>query len=126
MPSRRAGAKRVGIRVVRIDRELDLALLYGPGQLTTHSVQVGRRQGTTLVSMGYDSGRVPVTVDVTGHRGTNGPFLLTVRKPWHGRSGGPLVNASTGKLVGVVVGYTAREGVAVSLRTVRRFLWNER
>jgi hypothetical protein len=56
---------------------------------------------------------------------TEGTRFWTDAKPWHGRSGGPLVDVETERLVGVVQGYVpgpGGQGLYVNHQTILQFL----
>lgn len=139
-PAPAAGRRDTGgrIRLVRLDPRLDLSLLEiaaGPLPYVCPVAPAGHRPGR-LVTAGYDEMRV-----LAGSRPTVRPATLlrdagnetwTRERPWHGRSGGALIDLDAGRLVGVVSAYTGprdrREvspggwGVHVSHRAILRFL----
>jgi len=121
-PDRRAAA-----RLVAWDYHLDLALIeidHGP----FHYVPVakpGHAPSQHLLSLGYDDLRWPVTKKRVTLLASKGNLTFTVEKPWHGRSGGGLIDRDGPCLIGVVHGYeldpTGR-GLYVSHAAVLRFL----
>ncbi len=57
--------------------------------------------------------------------GTQGDTTFTVERPWHGRSGGGLIDVDARRLVGVVQGYEIGgrgRGVYISHAAILRFL----
>jgi hypothetical protein len=146
-----------GLQIVAVDRGADLMLVQmhgGPVPYVLPVAPPGHRIGRTA-SAGYDNLRWPAVIrpaEIIGEasglllwtaaHGCNdfliesaaGGKLLTRELPWHGRSGGPLIDMDAGVLVGVVSGYrgTDREhwrevspgasGVYVSHAAVLHFL----
>lgn len=108
------------------DKRADLSLLYlnnGPFQ----SVRVAPQAlpPGPAHSMGYDEMRWPMTHRMARVLGTSGSTTYTDAKPWHGRSGGALVDQRTGCLIGIVQGYEVRgggRGLYVSHAAIVRFL----
>ncbi len=127
--------KPVGIRLVAVgvpDRD-DLALLLlNDGPLPYCAPVAGQPRTRHCLSVGYDEMRLPAQYRPAEIVGGTGQVTYTRERPWHGRSGGALLDGETGELVGVVSGYTGppnhREqfpgatGVYVSLPTIRAFL----
>jgi hypothetical protein len=113
-------------RVLAHDAALDLSLLEldnGPFYCVPVAPR-GHRPGR-LLSVGYDSMRWPVTVRSATLLETVGTTTYTREKPWHGRSGGGLIDGEAGVLVGVVQGYEvggAGRGLYVSHEAILRFL----
>ena len=69
--------------------------------------------------------RWPVTKKSVTLLTTRGNLTLTLEKPWHGRSGGGLIDADARCLIGVVHGYELGpdgRGLYVSHAAVLRFL----
>jgi hypothetical protein len=131
-------AKNVGVKLVALgDAEVDLALLrvpYGPLPYVAPVGPPDMRPGACW-SVGYDDMRLPARVRparVAGSAGRWGEITLTYERPWHGRSGGALIDQGTGYLVGVVSAYEGPSnraerhppfhGVYVSHRAILRFL----
>jgi hypothetical protein len=124
-----------GIQVVALDASSDLSLLAmnaGPLPYVTPIAPVGFRAGAHVLSVGYDEMRQPATVRPAHIIGGQGTETWTRERPWHGRSGGALLDADAGYLIGVCSGYTGprdhREvergtmGVYVSADAIRTFL----
>lgn len=122
-----APAGKSAARLLAWDYDLDLSLLEianGP----FHFVPVakpGHRSGPDLWSVGYDEMRWPVTRRRATLLFALGDTTFTAEKPWHGRSGGGLIDAGGRCLVGVVQGYEVGgpgRGLYVSHAAVLRFL----
>lgn len=62
------------------------------------------------LSVGYDEGRRPPQVREARIARDEGARILTNARPWHGRSGGALLDADTGYLVGICSGYEGGRG----------------
>jgi hypothetical protein len=76
-----------------------------------------------LVSAGYDEMRLPATARRATPVAVATTVLFTRERPWHGRSGGALLDGAY--LVGTVIGYETggeRRGIYTSHAAVRRFL----
>jgi Trypsin-like peptidase domain len=124
-----------GVRVLKVDYQLDLSLLEVDAELpyVCPVAPQGHRLGQ-LLSVGYDemcwpAKHVPTTVANWGGQAPN--RLFTTSKPWHGRSGGGLLTGNY--LVGVVSAYESNDdpshplpwtprGVYVSHAAICRFL----
>jgi hypothetical protein len=108
VPAQGKGQKRRGtIRLVRLDRKADLALVHlSAGPLPNVCPLAAELPEGECVSAGYDDGKRPVTSVKVNIRFRYPGTFVTDRAPWHGRSGGPLL--FRGRLVGVVRGYTFR------------------
>jgi len=120
-------------RLAKIDYELDLSLVElpaGPAPYVCPVAPAGHRAGR-LLSVGYDEMKWPHTVRyATPVPGDNHwETTYTRERPWHGRSGGALIDVDAGVLVGVVQGYEVdwkRRGMYVSLAAIRSFLgWEQ-
>lgn len=140
-PAPKSGATRTGgIRLIRhsFSRDTDLSLLemgYGPLPYVAPVAPAGHR-ANQLISAGYDEMKVIAGVRPTVRPATilttNSGWTYTRERPWHGRSGGALLDRDTGHLIGVVSGYTGPQtrqetypgahGVFVSHAAVLRFL----
>jgi hypothetical protein len=113
-------------RVLAYDARLDLSLIEldnGPFACVPVAPR-GHRPGR-LLSIGYDAMRWPVTVRPATLLGTAGMTTYTREKPWHGRSGGGLIDADARVLVGVVQGYEVghrERGLYVSHEAILLFL----
>jgi len=114
-PSNRpvAPPRRVGPRLVAIRDALDLALLHlpdGPLPFWAPVPPAHYRPDTFCWSVGYDEMRRPPQVRPARIVSVEGSRYLTDARPWHGRSGGALLEARTGYLVGVVTAYRGMKG----------------
>jgi hypothetical protein len=138
-------------RVVAVDYERDLSLIeinVGPLPYVAPIAPPDWKPGK-LVSCGYDimeagsaAGNPPIR-RTYGSEGTPLPKLngkdrplqypvtiakvqgmqtLTHEKPWHGRSGGGLIDVDSGYLYGVCSGYGPDQGIYVSLASIHKFL----
>lgn len=107
-----APARLAAARVVAYDLAADLSLVQvenGPW----HFVPVappGHAPGA-LWSCGYDEMRWPITVRAATVVGRRPGLTVTREPPWHGRSGGGLIDVEHRVLVGVVSAYTCPRGV---------------
>jgi Trypsin-like peptidase domain len=119
----------VGIQLVEVDYDADLALLLlraGPLEFVTPVGPDGHRcRGHQLLSVGYDAMRMPA-VQVQAHLvSADGKSEYTAERPIPGRSGGALFDVTDGYLVGVVSGYEIlgpRRGIYVSHQAILGFL----
>jgi hypothetical protein len=126
-PQGASSVRRVGIRLVAIDPDADLALVaLGTGPLPHAAALAPRGTRTvTAYSCGYDAMRLPAVCQFTRVLDSKGPTTVTERAPGHGRSGGALFDADSGCLVGVVQGYTVERrpvGLYASLDGIHTFL----
>lgn len=111
-PSPQPGSpQRGGIQVVAVDAGTDLALLkmgVGPLPYVAPVAPAGFKPGACW-SVGYDEMRLasgkPAVIRPANITGYQGPRTITRERPWHGRSGGGLIDQATGQLVGVVSAY---------------------
>jgi hypothetical protein len=121
-------------RLLAYDHELDLSLIEldnGPFAFVPVAPR-GHRPSKHLLSLGYDEMRWPVTHKAATLLGSKGNTTYTQERPWHGRSGGglidfgePGVSAPGVYLIGVVQGYEltgSRRGLYVSHEAILRFL----
>lgn len=98
-----------GSNLLGYDLSQDIALVrlnYGPLPHVAPVAPAGFRPGLCL-SGGFDDMQFPGqwrTTHIIPDRGDG--YTYTVEPPWHGRSGGGLIDANTGYLVGVCSGYT--------------------
>jgi hypothetical protein len=93
---------------VAIDHDRDVSLLEmnrGPLPYVCPIAPAGHRPAR-LISAGYDEMHWPATVKAAHSVGGDARHTYTRERPWHGRSGGGLIDAESGYLVGVVSGYT--------------------
>jgi hypothetical protein len=120
-------AGRCATRLVAWDHDLDLSLIEldnGPFFYVPVAPR-GHRPGKHLVSIGYDEMRWPVTRQPATLLLTQGGTSFTAERPWHGRSGGGLIDVEARYLIGVVQGYEIRppqRGVYVSHQAILAFL----
>ena len=114
-------------RLLAWDHDLDLSLIEldnGPFACVPVAPR-GHRPGRRLLSIGYDEMRWPVTVRQATLLVTQGGTTWTAERPWHGRSGGGLIDLDGQVLIGVVQGYEtggARRGLYVSHAAILGFL----
>jgi len=126
--------KKAAIRLLAVDYQADLSLVeLGDGPLAyVAPVAPAGHQPRLAISAGYDDMTWPATVRLATILRTGARDTMTRERPWHGRSGGGLIDAETGYLIGVVSGYTGPKnrqevypgstGVYVSHEAVLRFL----
>ncbi len=120
-------AQQVGVQLLEVNYEDDLSLVLlrtGPVDYCCPVAAPGHRPGS-LLSVGYDEMQVPAKVLPAHIVSLSGPVTYTRERPWHGRSGGALIDADTGMLIGVVQGYELtgpRRGMYVSHQAILRFL----
>ena len=118
--------KRASIKLVALDMVHDLSLVemsVGPLSNVAPVAPTNHRSGRTT-SVGYDEMRMPAQRIPTTILGVQGDTTFTRERPWHGRSGGGLIDDS-GYLVGVVQGYEIRpggRGLYVSHQAILQFL----
>lgn len=107
-PHPRPGAVSTGgIRVLKVDYNLDLCLLEmrtGPLPYVCPVARAGHRPRRYL-SVGYDEMRHQVTVRSATLLREMGKETWTREPPWHGRSGGALLDPDSRVLLGTVIGY---------------------
>ncbi len=128
------GVRIVRIRLLAVSHDADLALIEldaGPLAFVSPVAPAGFRPGLCW-SVGYDEMRKPFQVRSTRILSSDSSVTWTAERPWHGRSGGSLLDQKTGWLVGAVSGYTGprdhRElssqgkGVYASHTAILRFL----
>jgi hypothetical protein len=114
------------MRLLAVDYDLDLTLIElaaGPLPFVAPVAPADHRLSATLVSAGYDEMRLPATVRRATPVAAAATVLFTRERPWHGRSGGALLDGPY--LVGTVIGYETggeRRGIYTSHAAVRRFL----
>lgn len=132
MPSAAVG--RVGIQLLGTDKAADVALVrlnYGPLPHISPVAPSGFQPGPCL-SGGFDDMKFPGEYRLANiiERSPDG-YYYTREAPWHGRSGGGLIDARTGYLVGVCSGYTGQhsrneaargKGVYAGLPSILAFL----
>jgi hypothetical protein len=117
------------IRLLAVDYALDLSLLElndGPLDYVCPVAPAEHRPGRCL-SVGYDEMRLPAKRASASLIGSDRGITFTREIPWHGRSGGALIDRDAGRLIGVVQGYEVggeRRGLYVSHAAILRFLEN--
>ena len=128
-------AKKVGVKVIALgSMDNDLALLQlnaGPLPYVSPVAPVGFKPRDCW-SCGYDEMKTPAKVRPATVVATWGGTYKTDTRPWHGRSGGGLIDKEKGYLVGVCSAYTGpsnraevmrgENGIYVSLPAIQRFL----
>lgn len=118
---------KVQIKLLKVDFNRDLSLVEmntGPLPYVAPVAARGTKYDAELISVGYDNMQFPATIAKAHPLYVNGGLLFTREPPWHGRSGGGLLNQK-GELVGVCSGYIkypAGPGLYVSLDTIHDFL----
>jgi len=114
------------MRLLAVDYDLDLTLIEldaGPLAFVAPVAPADHRLSAALVSAGYDEMRLPATVRRVTPVAVASAVLFTRERPWHGRSGGALLDGAY--LVGTVIGYETggeRRGIYTSHAAVQRFL----
>jgi hypothetical protein len=124
--------KRLGSRLVKVDYDADLSLVLlndGPLDFVAPVAFPGWKEWKhKILSVGYDEMKTPPQKKVANIISESDGRYYTREKPWHGRSGGGLIDTDRGMLVGVVQGYEVpfesnqTRGMYVSLGTIQRFL----
>lgn len=118
---------KANARLLAYDEKLDLSLIEidnGPFHMIPVAPK-GFKPGKNILSLGYDEMKWPVTQKSATLLGSQGNTTYTVEKPWHGRSGGALIDADSMVLIGVVQGYEVypgNRGLYVSHDAILRFL----
>lgn len=105
-----APARLSQARVIAFDSRRDLSLLEvdnGPWYYLPVAPP-GYRPSQQLLTAGYDEMKWPVTTRPATILKVEGQTTWTVQPPWHGRSGGGLLDAEGRYLVGVVQAYTGQ------------------
>jgi hypothetical protein len=124
-----APARPVHARLLAYDARADLSLMEldnGPFYYVPVAA-AGHRPSRNVRSLGYDAMQWPLTNRPATVLNTEGHTTYTVEKPWHGRSGGGLIDVTAMVLIGVVQGYEDgpppyQRGLYVSHETILRFL----
>ena len=120
--------KDVGIQLLDVDYDNDLALILlhdGPLDFAAAVAPEDHVPGRRLLSVGYDQMQVPARERPATILLNTGSITFTRERPWHGRSGGALLDLDSGYLIGVVSGYEVtgqRRGMYVAHAAIRRFL----
>jgi hypothetical protein len=128
-PQPQAPARLTQGRVRAYDSRADLSLLEidnGPFYFIPVAPR-GHQPSRNVWSLGYDEMRWPLTTRPATLLLTQGGTTYTREKPWHGRSGGGLIDVDARLLIGVVQGYEAgpapyQRGLYVAHETILRFL----
>jgi Trypsin-like peptidase domain len=101
--------RRPGVRLLAVDEQRDLSLIEiadGPLPFVCPvAPAVGaasRAAPIECVSVGFDGMRWPVTVRTATLLGSRAERSFTRERPGHGRSGGALIEKTSGMLIGVV------------------------
>jgi hypothetical protein len=127
-----APPSRVGSHLEALDYAADLSLVllnYGPVDYVAPVAPLRTNpSGHRILSVGFDEMRFPVTQKTAtilfDYQGT----WFTREKPWHGRSGGALLDMDLGRLIGVVQGYETpyrspeTRGLYIDLITIHHFI----
>jgi hypothetical protein len=119
--------RKARIRLIALDYALDLSLVElndGPLDYVCPVAPAGHRAGRCL-SVGYDEMRLPARQASATLLGSDRGISFTRERPWHGRSGGALIDFDAGYLIGVVQGYEVtgpRRGLYVSHQAILQFL----
>jgi hypothetical protein len=107
-----APQKKSGAHVIAYDEDSDLSLVEvdnGPFFYVPVGKK-GHKPSKNLLSLGFDSMAWPVTQDKATILFSFGGKTHTEERPWHGRSGGGLIDVDNRCLIGVVWGYETRKG----------------
>lgn len=119
--------RKVGVTVLAVGTTAtcDVSLLrlnYGPAPYVSPVAPLGFKPGECW-SIGFDEMRFPPQCKparIVGNFGSGA--WMTDTKPWHGRSGGALIDKKSGYVVGVVSAYTPTNGVYSSLSAIHKVL----
>jgi hypothetical protein len=136
LPASQPSSEEVVIRVSRVDYQRDLALIEAVcAPCPVLPVGEANHRYGRCYTAGYDEMRWPLLTRWAVVLSTGSRWTITREKPWHGRSGGPLIDMDAGRLVGVVSAYSEMnphavgievtptgDGRHVSLASVRAFL----
>jgi hypothetical protein len=120
--------KAVKIALLAVDYGADLSLIrveHGPLPFAAPVAPVGHRPGKHILSVGYDAMRWPARVEAVAIVAISPATIFTRERPGHGRSGGALLDAEAGLLIGVVQGYELagqRRGLYVGHAAILQFL----
>jgi hypothetical protein len=114
-------------RVIATDPNADLSIIEidnGPFNFVPVAPQ-GFKEGRNLASVGYDEMKWPVTNRQATILIEMSDWTYTREKPWHGRSGGGLIDVDGKCLIGVVNGYEVtgqQRGIYASHDSILRFI----
>ncbi len=122
------GADRA--KAILVDAPHPAAGRPGPLPFVAPVAPAGHSPGSHLLSVGFDEMKWPATKKSARlwrgpEGGTDSAVTHTFERPWHGRSGGALLDLDTGHLIGVVSGYEVsgqRRGIYASHGAILRFL----
>lgn len=101
--------RQARMRILGIDKAKDLALIEvstGPLPAICPLAPQGHRPGSNIWSVGYDEMTWPAVVRRATITGAQEGRTITKERPWHGRSGGGLIDMDAKVLIGVVSAYT--------------------
>lgn len=120
-------AKTVPLKLIAVDYQADLSLVeMGEGPLPyVCKLAPSGQQTTRAISSGCDKMAWPPVWQPATIIGTSGTTTYTRENPIPGRSGGALIDADAGLLIGVVQGYETsgpRRGMYVSHQAIVTFL----
>jgi hypothetical protein len=116
------------ITLLAVDYDLDLSLVElkdGPLPYVCPVAPKGHTPSRNLLSAGYDDMKWPATQKRATIVAQAESTTFTREKPWHGRSGGGLIDLDNNVLVGVVQGYEVtgpQRGMYVSHKAILAFL----
>jgi hypothetical protein len=119
------------VTVLAVDYRKDLSLIevaYGPLDFVAPVARdIWKTKSGHYLSVGYDGMEFPPKQEKATFVGeTVSGKVLTKESPWPGRSGGALLDADTGELVGVVSMYSRFPGMPggyyIGLDDIRSFL----
>ncbi len=133
--------RKITSRLLHVDYQADLSLVLlddGPMDFVAHVAPSGHSiVGHTILSCGFDEMTFPMHQPRATILRDDGTTWWTQEMPWHGRSGGGLIDSTSGYLIGVVQGYSTPgpsyrshpddprcKGMYVNLRTVQAFIAN--
>ncbi len=136
---RPAQPKKVSSHLLTVDYQLDLSLVLldeGPLEFVAKVAPPGHDpRGHQILSCGFDEMKFPMHQEPATILRDDGHIWWTKEMPWHGRSGGGLLDMTSGCLIGVVSGYDlphpgyrshpndpACHGMYVDLRSIHTFL----
>jgi hypothetical protein len=129
VPVPQAGAaKNHTITLLAVDYDLDLSLVElkdGPLPYVCPVAPKGHVPSHNLLSAGYDDMKWPATQRKATIVAQADGTTFTRERPWHGRSGGGLIDVDNGVLIGVVQGYEVtgqQRGLYVSHKAILAFL----
>lgn len=120
--------RKADIKLLAVDHDIDLSLILledGPLPYVAPVAPPGYKPGTNILSVGYDGMEWPAKKLPNTILGTSPNTTFTKERPGHGRSGGALLDADKGYVIGVVQGYEIggqRRGLYISHAAILRFL----